>query len=301
MPPGKPVSLGAALLGAQAADGYAAPSTQIPDLFLAQLVSQHGDRQLFANLFATCRAGRDIVLRTAPQFKLTLAISNRRFGRGRKLAVKHALRTRGQLPTRLTLRYARGPCVDQRGACRRCCYTTQRDLKPARSSSRSLPRTAQCNAFKAPSPPPPTSSACDVLCARRCDTSPLSVAVCTWLFGFICRADAHVHWVVLDYDGLPRPGDMPPETESDSSDSGSGSDSEADYSGFQAGRAADSDREDFAPVYTANRRLDRKQRRRPDPQRASIILLSLPSLPTSPPYPSFPGPCSFPLPSGCRS
>ncbi len=92
------------MLGAQPADGYAAPSAQVPDLFLVQLVSQHGSRQLFGNLFLTCRAGRDCVLKTAPQFNLTLALSDGRFGRGRKLAIERALRTRGQLPARVDLR-----------------------------------------------------------------------------------------------------------------------------------------------------------------------------------------------------
>ncbi len=105
------LSLGAGLLGAPAAEGYGVPNGEVPGPWVT---AQLDPAQLLA-VFQACRAGRDLVLQTAPRAHLTLRIrpdSPRLITQLR--AAARALETRGLQPVKLTLEF------QYKGSKRRC-------------------------------------------------------------------------------------------------------------------------------------------------------------------------------------
>ncbi len=105
MPPGSGPPLIGAILDISPPDAPAAAET-VPTSWRLQF-AQHLDSAVFGGLFAACPASRDYVLKTSPRARLTLHApfqpSAMDGWRKQLAAVQRALRTRGGLPTTLTV------------------------------------------------------------------------------------------------------------------------------------------------------------------------------------------------------
>ncbi len=100
-------SLGGAMLGAPAADGYANSSQQAPDAWLLCFAKHHADAAVYSGLFRSCRGGRDLALRYARKAALQLLVADSKpdgVWRRHLAAVRRALGVRGALPTSLQIR-----------------------------------------------------------------------------------------------------------------------------------------------------------------------------------------------------
>ncbi len=72
--PRKKVSLGGAIWGAPAAEGFEVPSENAPDAWLLALAEEHGEADNFQAVFRTCRGGKQWCLRNAPYAKVKLLV-----------------------------------------------------------------------------------------------------------------------------------------------------------------------------------------------------------------------------------
>ncbi len=113
------ISLGAAILQCQPAEGHSVPSGEVPGAWLLDLLAQLGPAQLLAVL-QTCRAGRDLALQIAPCAHLTLRITPDLLpSPARQLSVaSQALQTRGLQPVKLTIDFQYGGSTRQCQAAR---------------------------------------------------------------------------------------------------------------------------------------------------------------------------------------
>lgn len=101
---GDEFSLGAAMLRAPPADGYASPHQVVPHAWLLRFAKHHAD--VLGGLFICCRGGRDLALQCARTGKLCLRVADREPDGDwlRQLAaVREALTLRGVAPTRLRI------------------------------------------------------------------------------------------------------------------------------------------------------------------------------------------------------
>ncbi len=74
--PGGRIALGSAILGAPAADGYAAPNEPLPDSWLLNFAEKYGsDADVCAGVFASSRKGRTWALNNAQSFTVSLDIT----------------------------------------------------------------------------------------------------------------------------------------------------------------------------------------------------------------------------------
>ncbi len=104
--PGRKFSLGAALVDGVPADDCAAAGEHVPETWLALFATKHASPDVLLGLFSSSKAGRDVVLATAPTVTLTLTTTTQytydewmaRLG-----AVREALTTRAGRDTTLVL------------------------------------------------------------------------------------------------------------------------------------------------------------------------------------------------------
>ncbi len=97
-------AFGVGLWGGEPADGCEAPKEQAPSAWLADLFQQHADSALRTTLFQVSRGSRDLILSQAVHAQLTIGCTQTPQGLSEQLsAVRHALLTRGDQPTRLVV------------------------------------------------------------------------------------------------------------------------------------------------------------------------------------------------------